>query len=224
MLYVGTDTGTINLLNRVLGEPITAEGSVPLGDPSRAIAAAEQALGEALGLPLDDIDVDSIERVEWPDASLGMPEPDNIYAQIITPGYVIKLTTEGQTYTYHASDERAVFVSQEGKADSGSITIEGVQVTADQGVVVQGQSTLPDGSCLGSELWADGASQDWWPGQVCMTVEEGAWQKVVRLGEGEIPANLDRSAQYMLRAFQQGNPDIEAVLAFDLMGPPAPTP
>jgi hypothetical protein len=110
----------------------------------------------------------------------------------------------------------------EPEAPRGSITIEGVQVTAGEQIVVRGRSTLPDGTCLGSELWADGELQAWWPGDACVPVENGAWQMVILPGVGEVPAQLDRSAQYMIRVYQQNGPDITAVFAFDLVGPPTP--
>jgi hypothetical protein len=112
----------------------------------------------------------------------------------------------------------------DGGASHGSITIEGVRVTAGEQIVVRGRSTLPDGTCLGSELWADGENQAWWSGDTCVAVENGTWQMVVRLGEGAVPEELDRSAQYMLRVFQQGGPNIVAVFAFDLAGPPTAEP
>ena len=71
---------------------------------------------------------------------------------------------------------------------------------------------------------SDGENQAWWPGEACVAVENGMWQMVARLGEGEVPAELDRSAQYMLRVFQQNGPNIVAVFAFDLAGPPTAEP
>jgi hypothetical protein len=181
-------------------------------------------LAQRLGVEPEAVTVQSIEETEFPDASLGVPQPDRHYAQILTPGYAIKLDVDGQVYEYRASDERLVFVPREGGAPQGSITIEGVQVTAGEQIVVHGRSTLPGGTCLGSELWADGEVQAWWPGDPCVAVENGTWQMVIRLGEGEVPAELDRSAQYMLRVFQQNGPNIVAVFAFDLAGPPTAEP
>jgi len=114
--------------------------------------------------------------------------------------------------------------SQEGSVPQGSITVEGVQVTAGEQIAVQGQSTLPDGTCLGSELRADGELQTWWPGDTCVAVEGGAWQMVVPLGASGIPAQLDPSAEYVLRVFQQNSTDVVTVFAFDLAGPPIPNP
>jgi hypothetical protein len=66
-----------------------------------------------LGVPIDTIIVQSVEETQFPDTSLGVPEPGKMYAQVITPGYTIKLVTDGQTYEYHASGEYVVFVPQD---------------------------------------------------------------------------------------------------------------
>lgn len=179
-------------------------------------------LAQKLGIEPDAVTVQRVEETEFPDASLGVPQPGQMYAQVLTPGYVIELAAGGQTYEYHASDSRLVFVPQEEAAPQGSITVKGVQVTDGEQIVVHGQSTLPDGTCLGSELWAGGELQPWWPGEVCVPVEAGTWQIVVPLGAGEVPAELDRSAQYMIRVFQQNGPNIVSVFALDLAGPPTP--
>jgi hypothetical protein len=114
--------------------------------------------------------------------------------------------------------------SQEASAPQSSITVEGVQVTAGEQIAVRGQSTLPDGTCLGSELRAAGELQTWWPGDTCVAVEGGAWQMVVSLGASGIPAQLDPSAEYVLRVFQQNSTAVVTVFAFDLAGPPTPNP
>ena len=118
----------------------------------------------------------------------------------------------------------AVSGSQEGSAQQGSITTEGVQVTAGEQIAVQGQSTLPDGTCLGSELRADGELQTWWPGDACAAVMDGVWQMVVPLAAGGVPPQLGPSAEYVLRVFQQNRTDVATLFAFDLAGPPAPNP
>jgi len=104
---------------------------------------------------------------EFPDASLGVPDPGKVHAQVTTPGYVIELTADGQNYCYHASEERVVAVpDEEGQPSNGRITIEGVEAS-DAQVIVRGTSTLPDGTCVSTELWADGAPLTWWPAEAC---------------------------------------------------------
>jgi hypothetical protein len=80
------------------------------------VEGAKADLAQRLGIRPSMIDVQSVNEAKFPDASLGVPEPGKVYAQVITPGYVIRLVVEGQTYEYHASDERLVFVPQEGGA------------------------------------------------------------------------------------------------------------
>lgn len=39
--------------------------------------------------------------VEWSDTSLGCPKEGMMYAQVITPGFLIFLSAEGKLYEYH---------------------------------------------------------------------------------------------------------------------------
>lgn len=67
----------------------------------RDLAIAD--LAGRLNAAPEAIIVRTLEDVDWPDASLGCPEPGFMYAQVITPGYRIILEAGGQTYAYHAS-------------------------------------------------------------------------------------------------------------------------
>lgn len=78
-----------------------APGMTPALQPTvRDLALAD--LAAKLGVTPDAITVKSVEPVEWPDASLGCPQPGMMYAQVITPGYRIVLEVNGQSYEYHA--------------------------------------------------------------------------------------------------------------------------
>jgi hypothetical protein len=44
-----------------------------------------------------------MEEKDWPDSSLGCPQPGMAYLQVITPGYLIVLRALGNDYMYHAS-------------------------------------------------------------------------------------------------------------------------
>jgi hypothetical protein len=43
----------------------------------------------------------SVEAVNWPDAALGCPQPDMIYAAVITPGYRVVLETADARFVVH---------------------------------------------------------------------------------------------------------------------------
>ena len=72
---------------------------------SRLVERATEDLIQATSAAADDITVVSTEEVEWSDTSLGCPEPDGMYAQMITPGYLIVLETDGETYKYHSGSD-----------------------------------------------------------------------------------------------------------------------
>jgi hypothetical protein len=189
------------------------------GDALSLVDLAKVDLVERLGIGSDEIIVQSIEPAEFPDASMGVPKPGKVYAQVITPGYIIKLAAGGVVYEYHGSGDRVVLSPSEGNGTIGSITITSVQVVSGR-VVFAGRSTLPSGICIQTQLLADDDYEAWWPADTCAAVQDGTWQIVVSLGAGKAPSELDSSAQYMLRAWQQDDPTIEAVFWFDLTGPP----
>lgn len=82
----------------------------PVDGPDKMVSLAKADLAQRLGIGLDAIGVAGIEPTEFPDASLGVPEPGKVYAQVITPGQIITLSVEGRLYRYHASDDRIIAV------------------------------------------------------------------------------------------------------------------
>jgi hypothetical protein len=74
----------------------------PQPSQEEAVALAKQDLAAELKISPDQITVVSVEKVDWPDTSLGLPKPDIAYAQVIVPGFKITLRALGQDYVYHA--------------------------------------------------------------------------------------------------------------------------
>ena len=81
-------------------------GSIrPPGEAGGADGAVEQAredLACRKGADKGLITAVKIEAVDWPDTSLGCPQPDMVYAQVITPGFRIVLSCADRTYVYHS--------------------------------------------------------------------------------------------------------------------------
>lgn len=78
---------------------VTGASQTPAPKPQELAVAA---LAKQLSLSPAAITVRSVESVDWPDASLGCPQPEMMYAQVITPGYRIILEAKGKSYEYHA--------------------------------------------------------------------------------------------------------------------------
>jgi hypothetical protein len=106
--------GEADLEHRVTQEDMDAalEACRQVGEPPLGAEAlgtrAKADLAERLCISPDLFVVDRVAEDECPDARVGVPEPDKAYAQVITPGFVIRLVAQDQTYVYHAADGRAV--------------------------------------------------------------------------------------------------------------------
>lgn len=87
------------------GAPAVPAGAETLVELARADLAERLAERSEIALL-------SVEDVEFPDASLGVPEPDKMYAQVITPGYVIRFGVGDKVYTYHGSGDRVVLAPE----------------------------------------------------------------------------------------------------------------
>ena len=74
---------------------------------------ARVQLENELNKDLADIRLVELEAVEWPNACLGIQEPDQSCAEVITPGYRVTLAVGSDEYTYHtdASGEQIIEAS-----------------------------------------------------------------------------------------------------------------
>jgi len=105
----------------------------------------------------------------------------------------------------------------------GTIMTKSVQVVPGTHVTFEGQSSLPDGKRLQTQLSADEAPVTWWPAEATAEVEAGQWQIRVPLGEEDAPQTLSEDELYVLHVWEQGNRAIKAQpFVFDVSGPPAP--
>lgn len=77
-----------------------------LDEAEAALAAAgADYLAEELAVDVDAVELVGVEAVDWPDASLGCPEPDMMYAAMLTPGYIFTYEVDGETYNVHTSTD-----------------------------------------------------------------------------------------------------------------------
>lgn len=94
----------------------TGEESMEMKVPSEAepaVMAARRDLASRVGVDVEDVQIMEFEAVQWPDSSLGCPEPGKMYLQVITPGYRVVLQAAGQTYEYHTNrGDRAVLCTK----------------------------------------------------------------------------------------------------------------
>ena len=71
-----------------------------------AVRRAKADLASRLGVPADAIEEDSVEDADFPDASFGAGTPGEVSAQMITPGWRIRLLAAGERAEYRANRNR----------------------------------------------------------------------------------------------------------------------
>lgn len=95
------------------------EPAEPLTDVQRAAAlVAIDTLATELGIPKDQVLVDTVRTVEWRDSSLGCPKPGVAYLDVISPGHRVTLRVDRKVHVVHEAGNRA-FVCVQTKAMGG---------------------------------------------------------------------------------------------------------
>ncbi len=79
-----------------------------------AVQRARGDLASRLGVADGDISEASVEDVEFPDAAFGAAEAGEMSAQMLTPGWRIRLRAGGQVYEYRANRNRMRLVNFKG--------------------------------------------------------------------------------------------------------------
>lgn len=102
------------------GTPEPSRGRAP-SEAEQVVELAKEDLAQRLGVSVEEIEVLSVEPVEWRDTSLGCPQPGMMYAQVITPGYGVLLEAKGETHEYHTDrGQLVVLCDQQGHPASGA--------------------------------------------------------------------------------------------------------
>ncbi len=100
------------------------DGGAGVVIPPEAQSVADLALADAArrtGLDPSAITVVTLEAVDWPDGSLGCPQPGMAYTQMVMPGYRLVLDAQGTQLEYHTDLLlRAVTCDQPGRGVSAS--------------------------------------------------------------------------------------------------------
>ena len=94
--------------------PTSADGAPPGSIHNLPVPAAVSAVrafaAQKAGVPASDVLVTSAIEREWPDACLGRGGPDEMCAQMITPGYAVSIEAGELRATYRVNTEGTVIV------------------------------------------------------------------------------------------------------------------
>lgn len=105
------------------GEPPATGGNdqpaavVARPSASALVEAARRDLAGRLNRPVEDIKLLEDRPVYWKTAALGCPEPDKSYTQVLTRGWLIRLTVGRAEYRYHSGVDGPPFTCHPGQAE-----------------------------------------------------------------------------------------------------------
>jgi hypothetical protein len=94
-------------------EPATLSSNAPSRRRSAGLSLDGQARADlATHLKIDEkaIELVRMEEVDWPDGSLGCPQPGMRYKQVVINGTFIQLRVGDQLYNYHSGASRPPFL------------------------------------------------------------------------------------------------------------------
>jgi hypothetical protein len=186
--------------------PISPISPLPSPKPesdaeTQDLAALRAGVAEQLGMPATALTLISAEEMIWPDASLGCPQPDMMYAQVLTPGWrMVFKDTNGTEYQVHTTEDRKDFVVCESSAESlvppvgrDDPTVQAAiktlaeqeGVEAESVTVVSVSAIEWRNSCLGCEQ----------PGQQCLMVITPGYRITLQIGAETYNLHTDRTGR-----------------------------
>ena len=169
-------------------------------------AAANMAgvLANQLGIDSSEVTVVSSEAVEWPDACLGVTLEDEMCAQVITPGYKIVLSANGNSYTYHTDQSGSWYRLAEGPEVQIGERIADWRGTADNGSCLQasfGTEGVAFGGCGGVQTQGRYAAEERlaalqeWAAAYAPFQAETEWGTLDFAGTGTADASSEQQAE-----------------------------
>jgi hypothetical protein len=78
------------------------------GLEQQALTNVQNFLGEQLNVTPDQVSLGTPTYMEWPDSCLGLGQPDESCAAMVTPGYSVTATVNGQTYEIRTNEDGSV--------------------------------------------------------------------------------------------------------------------
>lgn len=82
-----------------------------LGLPEVEQAKADLAV--RLSVSPDEIEVVTVQPMTWSDSSMGCPQPDMAYLQVLVDGLLVQLSHAGQMYNYHSGGGQPPFLCEQ---------------------------------------------------------------------------------------------------------------
>jgi hypothetical protein len=194
-------TETISPISPISPLPVPQLGS---DAETQKFSELRVQVAEQLGLSDKALTLVSTEQATWSDMSLGCPQPNMAYAQVVTPGWrVVFVDDEGQEYDVHTTENREHFVICEASVESRSAPSQqdnpaveaAIKTLVEQeGVAVESVTVIDvtavewPNSCLGCEK----------AGQYCLMVVTPGYRITLKSGTETYALHTDQTGRQVI--------------------------
>ncbi len=72
----------------------------------------QNQISQTLGVTVENIKITQVEQMDWPNGCLGLPQGDEVCAEVVTPGWLLTFNINGQEYKYRV-DKSGTVIRQE---------------------------------------------------------------------------------------------------------------
>lgn len=72
----------------------------------------QNQISESLGVAVENIKIQNVEKMDWPNTCLGLPQGNEACAETVTPGWLLTFNINNQVYKYRV-DSTGTVVRQE---------------------------------------------------------------------------------------------------------------
>jgi hypothetical protein len=72
----------------------------------------QNQISQNLGVAIEKMQITKVEKMDWPNGCLGLPQGDEVCTEAITPGWLLTFNIDGKEYKYRV-DKTGTVIRQE---------------------------------------------------------------------------------------------------------------
>src|SRR5215212_6491016 len=72
----------------------------------------QNQISDTLGVAVENIQIKNVEKMDWPNSCLGLPNGDEACAEVVTPGWLLTFNIDNKEYRYRV-DQTGKVIRQE---------------------------------------------------------------------------------------------------------------
>jgi hypothetical protein len=179
-----------------------SQGATTTPDAQIAVAAATELVATTYGTPAEQIELINVVPREWSDASLGCPQPDQAYPQVVTPGFLVTLQFGQQVFQVHTNQSGSAVICTEDASGEGMINDPVVTefiAVARNNLSQELNVPLDSIVLIRSEAveWRDGSLGCAKPGENYVLAETSGYRIVLAYGEARYEYHTDQQEMFL---------------------------